>query len=404
MVEESDGCEDLCDQYRWRWRCSQTDVPYGLMPGLATTAKIWARHRTRGLLGQLVGAPPPHAGVYQSLTELGGRYRSVLAANDDLSSYEARVFSQHGEDGVTAEILARIGRVSSYFVEFGVGSGQEGNCVLLADAFAWSGLFIEADPGSFGGLSAKYLHNSRVDVRRTLVTTENIESTFVEAGVPAEPDILSIDVDGTDYWLWKSVTNFRPRLIIIEYNSSVDLDRQLVRPCDEVAGWDGESAWFGASLGAMEHLGRAKGYTLVHTDMTGIDAFFVRDDLAALVGIPKPPRRSSNFCLQGVVPLLRPTAAPGWTSRPPHRSSDRGLSVPFGRQPPTDTGLRAFCPCPPRRSVPTAGRWPRPPWLPGDPRVRAGQQWPGPARQCRRTGTGSLTGRSRSHPCCRPRR
>lgn len=194
-----------------------------------------------------------------------------------LAEAELRVSSQNGEDGVIAEILRRTG-VSErpFFIEFGIEDGVEGNCVLLADVLGWEGLFIESDPDGHAAVETKYRW-APVRTLRAFVTPDNIETLFHDAGVPHEPDVLSIDIDGGDYWVWRALQSFRPRIVVIEYNAGLDPERRLVVPPDSVA-WD-RSDYFGASIGALRALGAAKGYRLVHTDLAGINAFFVREDL-----------------------------------------------------------------------------------------------------------------------------
>ncbi len=111
-----------------------------------------------------------------------------------------------------------------------------------------------------------------------MVTPTNIEEIFSRAGVPAEPDVLSIDIDGGDYWIWEAIANYRPRVVVVEYNSTIDPGRRLVQPRERTS-WDGTD-FFGASLAALRALGESKGYRLVHTELTGLNAFFVREDLA----------------------------------------------------------------------------------------------------------------------------
>lgn len=223
----------------------------------------------------------------------------VTGDDCDLTRFELQVFSQNGEDGVIAEILQRIGTGSRYFVEFGVGGGVEANCLLLADVFGWHGLFIEGEPRLATQLIRKYAANARVTTRYATVSPENIEALFAEATVPPEPDVLSIDIDGADYYIWQAIEQYRPRLVVIEYNSSIDLTRQLVQPSDAEA-WD-ETAYYGASLAALEALGERKGYRLVHTELTGNNAFFVREDLAtSFEALSDVRRRASNGKLRGL--------------------------------------------------------------------------------------------------------
>jgi glycosyltransferase involved in cell wall biosynthesis len=224
--------------------------------------------------------------VYLALAELARRHERVGpapaadAASDALTRFELRAFSQNGEDGVLAEILARIGAPQRYFIEFGVESGREANCVYLADVAGWSGLFMEGDEVFFSELQRKYRAQQRVCTHSAIVDADNVEHLLARARVPDEPDVLSIDVDGSDYWIWSAIASYRPRVVVIEYNSALDPARRLVQPRDAPQEWD-QTEYFGASLGALRGLAESKQYRLVHTELCGVNAFFVREDLAA---------------------------------------------------------------------------------------------------------------------------
>jgi len=222
--------------------------------------------------------------LYMSLARMGERYRAVSESPamhvnaGSLTPFELRVFSQNGEDGVLAEILTRVGTGERSFVEFGVESGRQGNCVYLADVADWHGLFMEGDANTFTALERKYRADERVRTDCALVTPANVQQLFAAADVPPEPTVVSIDVDGSDYWIWEAIDDYRPRVVVIEYNSALDPRRRLVQPADLEDGWDG-TEYFGASLGALRTLGERKGYRLVHTELSGVNAFFVREDL-----------------------------------------------------------------------------------------------------------------------------
>ena len=223
--------------------------------------------------------------VYLALAQMRDRYALIAPEPAEppidtaLTSFELRVFSQNGEDGVLAEILRRVGAPARHFVEFGVESGREGNCVYLADVAAWRGLFMEAGEQMFGLLSDKYAAQDGVQTIRARVTARNVEALFAQAGVPEEPDVVSIDVDGQDYWIWEAIQRYRPRVMIVEYNSAIDPRRKLVQPDEPDRSWDGTDR-YGASLAALQALADGKGYRLVHTDLSAVNAFFVRGDLA----------------------------------------------------------------------------------------------------------------------------
>ncbi len=160
---------------------------------------------------------------------------------------------------------------------------------------------MEADERLFGLLEAKYRAQSRIGTVCAKVNAKNIDALLEQAGAPAEPDVLAIDVDGQDYWIWEGIERYRPRVVVIEYNSTLDPRRRLVQPDDPYGTWDG-SDYGGASLGALRVLGERKGYRLVHTELTGLNAFFVRGDLTG-DWFPAPPdvpmRGTPNYFLSG---------------------------------------------------------------------------------------------------------
>ncbi len=185
----------------------------------------------------------------------------------DLERSERQVTSQGGEDGILAELFDRLGTNHRYYVEFGCGDGLQCNTTQLRRQ-GWHGLLMD-------GVAAPAAPDAVI--HPAWITAENIEHLLDRHGVPAEPDLLSIDVDGNDYWIWRAITR-RPRVVVIEYNANLPADRAQTIPYDPAHRWDG-SDFYGASLLALAQLGRAKGYTLVYCTQAGVNAFFVRSDL-----------------------------------------------------------------------------------------------------------------------------
>ena len=247
-----------------------------------------------------VQAPESTRLLYSLIGELARRHEPSNAPvhpGPELAPFELRVFSQNGEDGVIAELARRVGAPGRFFVEFGIGPGLEGNCVFLAQVLGWSGLFIEPDGEAHGALEHRFRGHPGVRTELAGVTPENVEELFESHGVPPEPDVLSIDVDGNDYWIWEALESFRPRIVVIEYNASLDHSRRLVQPLDPDSLYDGTD-FYGASLGALRALGESKGYRLAHTDLAGVNAFFVRADLDARLP-ERVPARDINLFLAG---------------------------------------------------------------------------------------------------------
>jgi len=252
-------------------------------------------------LAESDGIPPTRRAQLVALSELARRVGGDVPTGGrelDLALYELKVFSQNGEDGVLAEIIRRTGAPGRWFVEFGTGAGVESNCALLADVLGWSGLFMEGGDAEYTGLARKYSPHPRVATRKAMITPENVEQLFAAEGVPPDLDVLSIDVDGSDYWIWEALDSHRPRVVVIEYNGSLEPGRRLVQPRD-TGPWR-QTDFYGASIDALVELGTRKGYRHVHCDLTGNNAFFVRDDLPGDYLEPAlVPRRAANFGLAG---------------------------------------------------------------------------------------------------------
>lgn len=242
--------------------------------------------------------------IYRQLPTLVDRWAEVTerpqetARWPDLTPYEFQTFSQNGEDGIVCEIFRRIGVRSRNFVEFGTDVGKEGNCIFLADVLGWHGLFMEGYPPFYQRLAAKYRPTPEVTTRNILVTADNIERLLSEAGVADDIDLLSIDVDGSDLWIWQAMTQCRPRVVVVEFNSSIPPDRSLAQAESHRESWDG-SNFFGASVAALTAVGDEKGYQLVYCELTGTNLFFVQKELAAGFVDPRDVRlRGPNYYLE----------------------------------------------------------------------------------------------------------
>ena len=197
---------------------------------------------------------------------------------------EARVYSQNGEDGVIAALFALVGATDRRFVEFGIGDGSECNTANLALTFGWSGLQLEADAA--GVRSAREFYAGRADVRvvEARVTPSNIDAVLSSNGFGGELDLMSIDIDGNDYWVWESLEAARPRVVVVEYNAVFGRERSITVPyADRASPYESHpTGWYhGASLAALAKLGERKGYVLVGAESRGVNAFFVRGDVAA---------------------------------------------------------------------------------------------------------------------------
>lgn len=185
-----------------------------------------------------------------------------------LYSFEQRIHSQNGEDGVTLALLDALGITAPTALEFGVEDGTECNTRILLErghrVVQWDR--DHDDP-------ARGLHQA-------FITVDNLPELVERDRVPRDLDVLSIDVDYYDFYFWWRIAgSVSPRIVIIEVNAAYPADEdRVVRYEGPDRGWDG-TRYFGASLLALARLGRRLGYTLVYADQRGVNAFFVRDDL-----------------------------------------------------------------------------------------------------------------------------
>ncbi len=204
------------------------------------------------------------------------------AAEPGLARYEYSLFSQNGEDGVLRHLLSELGFRSRAFLEFGFGV-TESNALRLALKEDFAGVFIDGSEHAVRALNsaAGLFGLEGVRAIRQWLTLENLAETIREGGLPPEIDLLSIDVDGNDYWFWREIERPSARLVVIEYNASLGPELSLTVPYDPAFERHAkhESGFYhGASLAALYRLGREKGYALVGCESRGVNAFFVRED------------------------------------------------------------------------------------------------------------------------------
>jgi hypothetical protein len=205
---------------------------------------------------------------------------------------ESRVFSQNGEDGVIGEVLRRIGVVERHFVEIGASDAAE-NCTRRLAEDGWSGLWIEADGAS--ATKARQVAGGRVSVLHSRVSRANVVTLLQANGVPPEPDVFVVDIDGDDLGVLRaSLGSFRPRLVVSEYNGAFGPEATWAIDPEEVTHWDGTFR-HGASLRAICDVVDPLGYRLVYCESNGVNAFFVRADLCGGQFDPRPGDRRAHY-------------------------------------------------------------------------------------------------------------
>jgi hypothetical protein len=191
-----------------------------------------------------------------------------FAEEIDLSQFETSIYSQHGEDGIIAKILSVIPCTSKYCVEFGAYDGVTGSNTFLLRRQGWRCLLLD-----------RMFEREEFNLHKEFIRAENITEIFEKYRVPKDLDVLSIDIDYNDFYIWQKMDpKFSAKLVIIECNPThlPNVDKVVqYRPfyCG-----DGTN-YYGASILALYHLGRSKGYSLVYHESSGTNLFFIKDTI-----------------------------------------------------------------------------------------------------------------------------
>lgn len=200
-----------------------------------------------------------------------------------LHEAEFKVFSQWGEDGIIQFLCRQVPIENRIFVEFGVQDYQEANTRFLALKDNWSGLVIDGSSENVSKIRQSELYwRYRVQAECAFITRENINDIIKSAGIAGDIGLLSVDIDGNDYWVWQAINGVSPRIVVAEYNARFGGHRSVSIPYDpefvrERAHYS--MIYYGASLAALAGLGASKGYALVGCNSAGNNAFFVRRDV-----------------------------------------------------------------------------------------------------------------------------
>lgn len=220
--------------------------------------------------------------MQEALGRIEARQNS-LEVGSDIVRQEFQVYSQWGEDGIIQFLLRYIEIINHVFVEFGVENYLESNTRFLLVNNNWSGLVMDGGSENISDIKSDpiyWRHNLKADC--AFVTKDNINDLLKRNGVSGDIGLLSVDIDGNDYWVWKEIDIISPRIVVVEYNSRFGPDRAVTVPYDEnfVRRQAHHSMiYFGASLKALINLGKKKGYSFVGCNKHGVNAFFVRSDI-----------------------------------------------------------------------------------------------------------------------------
>ena len=199
-----------------------------------------------------------------------------------LQEAEFKVFSQFGDDGIIQYLSHRLAPLADSFVEFGVETYRESNTRFLLLNDNWRGLVLDGNQKFVDQIQRDEIYwRHTLTARCAFITRENINNLIRESGFSGEIGLLSIDIDGNDYWVWEQLNVVDPVIVIVEYNSIFGPDLAVTIPYDpnfvrHRAHYSGQ--FWGASLSALALLAKQKNYSLIGCNSAGNNAYFIRND------------------------------------------------------------------------------------------------------------------------------
>lgn len=219
---------------------------------------------------------------------LGQSKAAEVKAKDsisNLSEVEFKVFSQWGEDGIIQYLISKIDIPNKVFVEFGVENYLESNTRFLMMNDNWSGLVIDGSKSNIKFIQSDDIYwRHELTAVESFITKDNINHLISSNVKVKDIGILSVDIDGNDYWVYEAIDVVNPRILICEYNNIFGAEHAITVPYNPSfvrRNAHYSDLYFGASLKAFYNIAKERGYTFVGTNSAGMNAFFVRNDLAA---------------------------------------------------------------------------------------------------------------------------
>lgn len=199
-----------------------------------------------------------------------------------VSEVEFKVFSQYGDDGIINYLTSKLDISNKIFVEFGVENYIESNTRFLLMNDNWSGLVIDGSKANINYIKEDLI-SRKFDLKSkaSFITAENINEVLSEANLPSEIGLLSIDIDGNDYWVWKAIKVIKPIIVISEYNSIWGFDKPYTVPYQPNfyrTDYHYSNLCYGSSLLSLVDLAHVKGYAFIGCNTMGNNAYFVRKD------------------------------------------------------------------------------------------------------------------------------
>jgi hypothetical protein len=212
------------------------------------------------------------------------RQVAMLPPNESFRKVGFKVFSQWDEDGIIQYLISHLRIPSKTFIEFGVEDYEESNTRFLLFNDHWQGMVLDACQEDIQFIKGDKLYwEFDLQAQQAWITRRNIDSLVQRSGFSEDVGLLSIDIDGNEYWIWEAIQSIRPCIVIVEYNSLFGLHPVSVPYREDFQKLSAHYSglYYGCSLTALAHLARTKGYALAGINAWGHNAFFVRSDVAA---------------------------------------------------------------------------------------------------------------------------
>ncbi len=230
--------------------------------------------------------------IYRMQEALGRIEQRQITQASDFRTSEFRVFSQWGEDGIIQYLLQHVPIERPLFVEFGVENYTESNTRFLLTNNQWSGIVIDGSDENIEYIKRDPIYwAANLKAVSAFITKDNIDDLITKNGISGDIGILSVDIDGNDYWVWQAIDSISPRIIICEYNSHFGPEAEVTTPYDPAFVRDSahfSKIYYGASISALNSLAESKGYSLVASNSVGNNIFFVRNDLIGALPVLSP--------------------------------------------------------------------------------------------------------------------
>ena len=208
---------------------------------------------------------------------------------NSLKEAEFRVFSQWGDDGIIQYLINKIPIINHTFVEFGVEDYTESNTRYLLMNDNWKGLVIDGSYSNICNIKSSYYYwMYDLTAVCSFIDTDNINNTLLDNGFKGDIGILSIDIDGNDYWVWKAISVISPCIVICEFNSVFGDQHSITVPYNPSFQRTEEhcsNLYFGASLTALKELASEKGYSFIGANSSSVNAYFIKSDLLQYLDI-----------------------------------------------------------------------------------------------------------------------